>query len=169
MYGEPGAEGDSRVFPVVAVGRRYRKKTEGADWRRLTVRGGGDRAISVRIRTGTIAVRVARRVEGTVFAKDLERVLAEALAKSDISPIDLSRCAAAESCRTVGCDGTSHSQIKRKAAEICLIRLGPREFRVILLCSSVLLRPQGIATAPQREALAHCGAFNGCSLRASSL
>ncbi len=28
LYGEPGSEGDSRVFPVVAVGTRYRKKTK---------------------------------------------------------------------------------------------------------------------------------------------
>jgi len=28
LYGEPGSEVDSRVFPVVAVGTRYRKKTK---------------------------------------------------------------------------------------------------------------------------------------------
>ncbi len=28
LYGEPGSEGDSRVFPVVAVGTRYRRKTK---------------------------------------------------------------------------------------------------------------------------------------------
>ena len=28
LYGEPGYEGDSRVFPVVAVGTRYRRKTK---------------------------------------------------------------------------------------------------------------------------------------------
>ena len=28
LYGEPGSEDDSRVFPVVAVGTRYRKKTK---------------------------------------------------------------------------------------------------------------------------------------------
>jgi hypothetical protein len=28
LYGEPGSEGNSRVFPVVAVGTRYRRKTK---------------------------------------------------------------------------------------------------------------------------------------------